>query len=92
MEQLSEKLKVDHVAADLGFDMRLEVILTRAEQLSRQEGTALLETKTQIYSLQRKVLTFSYTIHLFIILLIYFKCIQCKTSVKMQKSFNIKSK
>ncbi|KAF4101940.1 coiled-coil domain-containing protein 170 [Onychostoma macrolepis] len=55
VEQLSEKLKVDHVAADLGFDMRLEAILTRAEQLSRQEGTALLETKTQIYSLQRKL-------------------------------------
>ncbi|KAK2879109.1 hypothetical protein Q8A67_019900 [Cirrhinus molitorella] len=55
VEQLSEKLKVDHVAADLGFDMRLEAILTRAEQLSRQEGTTLLETKTQIYSLQRKL-------------------------------------
>ncbi|XP_043075056.1 coiled-coil domain-containing protein 170-like [Puntigrus tetrazona] len=55
VEQLSEKLKVDRVAADLGFDMRLEAILTRAEQLSRQEGTALLENKTQIYSLQRKL-------------------------------------
>ncbi|XP_016347971.1 coiled-coil domain-containing protein 170 [Sinocyclocheilus anshuiensis] len=55
VEQLSEKLKVDRVAADLGFDMRLEAILTRAEQLSRQEGTALLETRTQIYSLQRKL-------------------------------------
>ncbi|KAI2654143.1 Coiled-coil domain-containing protein 170 [Labeo rohita] len=55
VEQLSEKLKVDHVAADLGFDMRLEAILTRAEQLSRQEGTTLLDTKTQIYSLQRKL-------------------------------------
>uniref|UniRef100_A0A8C2JK73 Coiled-coil domain-containing protein 170 n=1 Tax=Cyprinus carpio TaxID=7962 RepID=A0A8C2JK73_CYPCA len=55
VEQLSEKLKVDRVAADLGFDMRLEAILTRAEQLSRQEGTALLESKTQIYSLQRKL-------------------------------------
>ncbi len=48
---------MDHIAADLGFDMRLEAILTRAEQLSGQEGTALLETKTQIYSLQRKVYT-----------------------------------
>jgi len=57
VEQLSEKLKVDHVAADLGFDMRLEAILTRAQQLTRQEGTALLESRTQIYSLQRKVQT-----------------------------------
>ncbi|XP_056333764.1 coiled-coil domain-containing protein 170 [Danio aesculapii] len=55
VEQLSETLKVDDVAADLGFDMRLEVILTRAQQLSRHEGTALLETKTQTYSLQRKL-------------------------------------
>ncbi|KAK7142748.1 hypothetical protein R3I94_012181 [Phoxinus phoxinus] len=54
VEQLSEKLKVDHVAADLGFDMRLEAILTRAQQLTRQEGTALLESRTHIYSLQRK--------------------------------------
>ncbi|XP_067312246.1 coiled-coil domain-containing protein 170 [Pseudorasbora parva] len=55
VEQLSEKLKVDHVAADLGFDMRLEAILTRAQQLTRQEGTTLLESRTQIYSLQRKL-------------------------------------
>ncbi|XP_051723737.1 coiled-coil domain-containing protein 170 [Ctenopharyngodon idella] len=55
VEQLSETLKVDHVAADLGFDMRLEAILSRAQQLTRQEGTTLLETRTQIYSLQRKL-------------------------------------
>ncbi|XP_052001912.1 coiled-coil domain-containing protein 170 [Xyrauchen texanus] len=55
LEQLTEKLKVDHIAADLGFDMRLEAILTRAQQLTRQEGTALLETKTQVHSLQRKL-------------------------------------
>nr|XP_055028659.1 coiled-coil domain-containing protein 170 [Misgurnus anguillicaudatus]XP_055028660.1 coiled-coil domain-containing protein 170 [Misgurnus anguillicaudatus] len=55
VEQLSEKLKVEDVAADLGFDMRLEAILARAQQLTRQEGTALLETRTQVHNLQRKL-------------------------------------
>lgn len=55
LEQLSEKLKVEHIAADLGFDMRLEAVLARAQQLTRQEGTAVLETRTQVHNLQRKV-------------------------------------
>ncbi|XP_036449854.1 coiled-coil domain-containing protein 170 [Colossoma macropomum] len=55
LEKLSEKMKIEHIATDLGFDMRLEAILTRAEQLTRQEGTALVETKTLTYSLQKKV-------------------------------------
>ncbi|KAL7862145.1 hypothetical protein SRHO_G00135860 [Serrasalmus rhombeus] len=55
LEKLSEKMKIEHIATDLGFDMRLEAILTRAEQLTRQEGTALVETKTLAYSLQKKV-------------------------------------
>ncbi|KAF7704503.1 coiled-coil domain-containing protein 170 [Silurus meridionalis] len=55
LEDLSEKLKIEHIAADLGFDMRLEAILTRAEQLTRQEGTALVQNKTLVYSLQKKL-------------------------------------
>ncbi|XP_056624637.1 coiled-coil domain-containing protein 170 [Triplophysa dalaica] len=55
LEQLSEKLKVEHIAADLGFDMRLEAVLARAQQLTRQEGTAVLETRTQVHNLQRKL-------------------------------------
>ncbi|XP_066498793.1 coiled-coil domain-containing protein 170 [Hoplias malabaricus] len=55
LDQLSEKMKIEHLATDLGFDMRLEAILTRAEQLTRQEGTALVEAKTLLYSLQKKV-------------------------------------
>lgn len=55
LEHLSEKMRIEHITTDLGFDMRLEAILTRAEQLTRQEGTALVETKTLVYSLQKKV-------------------------------------
>lgn len=55
MDQLSETMKVDSIAVDLGFDMRLNLILTRAEQLVQQETAALMESKSLTYSLQRKV-------------------------------------
>ena len=45
------------MAVDLGFDMRLKLILSRAEQLVKQEGTVLVETKSLSYNLQRKVPT-----------------------------------
>lgn len=48
-------MKVDSIAVDLGFDMRLKLILSRAEQLVKQETTALVESKSLTYSLQRKV-------------------------------------
>ncbi|KAM9842575.1 coiled-coil domain-containing protein 170 [Aulostomus maculatus] len=55
MEQLSETMKVDRIAVDLGFDMRLKLILSRAEQLVKHEGIALVESKTLNYNLQRKL-------------------------------------
>ncbi|XP_034530293.1 coiled-coil domain-containing protein 170 [Notolabrus celidotus] len=54
-DQLSEMMKVDTIAVDLGFDMRLKLILSRAEQLVKQETTALVEGKSLTYSLQRKL-------------------------------------
>ncbi|XP_054470379.1 coiled-coil domain-containing protein 170 [Anoplopoma fimbria] len=54
LEQLSETMKVDGIAVDLGFDMRLKLILSRAEQLVKQEATALVESKSLTFSLQRK--------------------------------------
>ncbi|XP_074516316.1 coiled-coil domain-containing protein 170 [Sebastes fasciatus] len=54
LEQVSEMMKVDSIAVDLGFDMRLKLILSRAEQLVKQETTALVESKSLTYSLQRK--------------------------------------
>ncbi|XP_028251985.1 coiled-coil domain-containing protein 170 [Parambassis ranga] len=55
LDQLSETMRVDSIAAELGFDMRLKLILSRAEQLVKQEGTSLLESKSLTYTLQRKV-------------------------------------
>ncbi|TRY83488.1 hypothetical protein DNTS_016223 [Danionella cerebrum] len=55
LDQLWETLKLDVVAPDLGFDLRLHAMLTRAQQLCRQENKALLENRTQVYSLQRKL-------------------------------------
>nr|XP_006625964.2 PREDICTED: coiled-coil domain-containing protein 170 [Lepisosteus oculatus] len=55
LEELSEKMKLDRVATDLGFDMRVEAILSRAEQLVKLEATAVLENKTLVHNLQRKL-------------------------------------
>lgn len=43
------------MAAELGFDMRLDVVLARTEQLVRLESNAVIENKTIAHSLQRKV-------------------------------------
>ncbi|KAJ7990813.1 hypothetical protein DPEC_G00290810 [Dallia pectoralis] len=55
LEQLSERMKLDSIATDLGFDMRLQLILSRAEQLVKLEGVALVESKTLAHNLQRKL-------------------------------------
>ncbi|XP_001494496.4 coiled-coil domain-containing protein 170 [Equus caballus] len=57
LDQLSEKMKLDQMAAELGSDMRLDVVLARAEQLVRLESNAVLETKTIAHNLQRKLKT-----------------------------------
>lgn len=48
-------MKLDQVAAELGFDMRLDVVLARTEQLVRLESIAVIENKTIAHNLQRKV-------------------------------------
>ncbi|XP_072499814.1 coiled-coil domain-containing protein 170 isoform X2 [Notamacropus eugenii] len=55
VDQLSEKMKLDQMAAELGFDMRLDAVLARAEQLVRLESSAVIENKTMAHSLQRKL-------------------------------------
>lgn len=55
MDQLSEKMKLDQMAAELGFDMRLDAVLARTEQLVRLESNAVIENKTIAHNLQRKV-------------------------------------
>lgn len=48
-------MKLGHVAAELGFDMRLDVVLARIEQLIHLESNAVIENKTMAHNLQRKV-------------------------------------
>uniref|UniRef100_A0A8C9NAL6 Coiled-coil domain containing 170 n=1 Tax=Serinus canaria TaxID=9135 RepID=A0A8C9NAL6_SERCA len=55
LEQLNEKMKLDSLAAEVGFDMTMDVILARVEQLVKLEGDAVVENKTVAYSLRRKL-------------------------------------
>ncbi|NWV08866.1 CC170 protein, partial [Ptilonorhynchus violaceus] len=57
LEQLNEKMKLDSVAAEVGFDMTMDAILARVEQLVKLEGDAVVENKTVAYSLRRKLKT-----------------------------------
>ncbi|XP_078226435.1 coiled-coil domain-containing protein 170 isoform X2 [Callithrix jacchus] len=57
LDQLSETMKLDQMAAELGFDMRLDVVLARTEQLIRLESNAVIENKTIAHNLQRKLKT-----------------------------------
>ncbi|NWW24978.1 CC170 protein, partial [Falcunculus frontatus] len=55
LEQLNEKMKLDSLAAEVGFDMTTDAILARVEQLVKLEGDAVVENKTVAYSLRRKL-------------------------------------
>ncbi|XP_004857001.1 coiled-coil domain-containing protein 170 [Heterocephalus glaber] len=57
LDQLSEKMKLNQMTAELGFDMRLDVVLARTEQLVRLESNAVIENKTIAHNLQRKLKT-----------------------------------
>ncbi|XP_010150112.1 PREDICTED: coiled-coil domain-containing protein 170-like, partial [Eurypyga helias] len=57
LEQLNEKMKLDSLAAEVGFDMNVDAILARVEQLVKLEGDAVIENKTLAYSLRRKLKT-----------------------------------
>nr|XP_045014405.1 coiled-coil domain-containing protein 170 [Jaculus jaculus] len=57
LDRLSEKMKLNQMAAELGFDMRLDIVLARTEQLVRLESNAVLENKTIAHNLQRKLKT-----------------------------------
>ncbi|NWW44497.1 CC170 protein, partial [Pedionomus torquatus] len=57
LEELNEKMKLDSLAAEVGFDMNVDAILARVEQLVKLEGDAVIENKTMAYSLRRKLKT-----------------------------------
>lgn len=48
-------MKLDSLAAEVGFDMNVNAILARVEQLVKLEGDAVIENKAMAYSLRRKV-------------------------------------
>ncbi|NWX11563.1 CC170 protein, partial [Aegotheles bennettii] len=57
LEQLNEKMKLNSLAAEVGFDMNMDAILARVEQLVKLEGDAVVENKTVAYSLRKKLKT-----------------------------------
>ncbi|XP_053148625.1 coiled-coil domain-containing protein 170 isoform X1 [Hemicordylus capensis] len=57
LDQLSEKMNLGSMAVDIGFDMRLDAVLARLEQLIKLEGDALTENKLIARNLQRKLKT-----------------------------------
>uniref|UniRef100_UPI00398F01E3 coiled-coil domain-containing protein 170 n=1 Tax=Pristiophorus japonicus TaxID=55135 RepID=UPI00398F01E3 len=55
LEHIAEKMKLERMTAEIGFDMQLDAILARADQLVKMEGEAIIENKTLTYSLKRKL-------------------------------------
>lgn len=48
-------MKIDNVPNEFGYELNPDVILTRAEQLMKLENDSIIDQKTSIYSLQRKI-------------------------------------
>ncbi|CAF2393713.1 unnamed protein product [Rotaria sp. Silwood2] len=55
LERLASIMKIENVSNELGYELNPDVILTRAEQLMRSENDSIVDQKTSIYSLQRKI-------------------------------------
>ncbi|XP_078086412.1 coiled-coil domain-containing protein 170 isoform X2 [Mustelus asterias] len=52
---IAEKMKLERMTAEIGFDMQLEAILARTDQLVKMENEAIIENKTLTYNLKRKL-------------------------------------
>ena len=48
-------MNIDSVAADVGFDAVRDTVLVRAEQLIKNEASELVDRKSHIFNLQRKL-------------------------------------
>lgn len=55
LQKLGEKLKMDRISSDIGYDLTIEAIIARAEQLVKMEADTIADKSTHIYNLQRKV-------------------------------------
>ena len=55
LERLGSIMKIENVSNELGYELNPDVLLTRAEQLMKLERDSIVDQKTSIYSLQRKI-------------------------------------
>jgi hypothetical protein len=55
LERLASIMKIENISHELGYELNPDVILTRAEQLMKLENNSIVDQKTSIYSLQRKL-------------------------------------
>ncbi len=55
LEKMGHILKIDHISADVGLDMNVDILIARAEQLIKMESDSIQDKQTNIYNLQRKV-------------------------------------
>ena len=55
LEELMRVMHMDPLTRDVGFDMLCDTIVARAAQLQKLETDSLVDRKTHIYNLQRKV-------------------------------------
>ncbi|XP_071164540.1 coiled-coil domain-containing protein 170-like [Mytilus edulis] len=55
LQRLGQSLKMDKISSDLGFDLTIDAIISRAEQLVKMEADTIADKSTHIYNLQRKV-------------------------------------
>jgi len=55
LEVLSRKLEMDPITSDAGLDGASDAIVTRIEQVMRNEATSVQGHKAHVYSLHRKI-------------------------------------
>lgn len=55
LERLGSIMRIENVSNELGYELNPDVLLSRAEQLMKLENNSIVDQKTSIYSLQRKI-------------------------------------
>ncbi len=55
LERLASIMKIENVSNEFGYELNPDVILTRAEQLMKLENDSIVDQKSSIYGLQRKI-------------------------------------
>jgi len=55
LERIVRAMKMEAITMDLGVESITDAIIARADQLTKMESDSLVDRKTHIYNLQRKV-------------------------------------